>query len=399
MSTNNNEDQIIEEGVVMTPDTPEFQGEGQVEFDPMMQTGEALFGGQEGENPENVKENEQKEETTEEEEQLVTEEKGGPDEVDELDQFEDGAAIAGYLQESGLSIYNELDPNLTVEQFAQDLTEFVPDAISRGIEKKWEQEKATMGSFADYYELHKNGIPAESLNPAIEVEKFASFDIDNIDNTNTDLSNLVTQMLTRQGMDPELVQTTVEALEANPDKLRSQAEKSVNFHKEFIESVKQEAVNRFQYDQQKKESEQQEEHEQFVNVLNNSEGYSKQEKQDLYDIRYKRNQIITYQDDNGVEKQDYVTKYDILQYNIENNPEYLVSMLKYMDQISKGNTAANSGITIKNNTAEKYLNRFSKKQPKKITKQVQSPEENISIDRNSFSKNLQGDSSYAVKEY
>ena len=153
------------------------------------------------------------------------------------------------------------------------------------------------------------------------------------------------------------------------------------------------------HDQQRKETEQAEEHEQFVNVLNNSENYSKQERQNLYDIRYKRNQLITYQDDNGVEKQDYVTRYDILQYNIENNPEYLVSMLKYMDQISKGNTAANSGITIKNNTAEKYLNRFSKKQIKKSTKQVESSEENISIDRNSFSNNLKGDSSYAVREY
>lgn len=238
-----------------------------------------------------------------------------------LDSLTEAALLIKYLDESGLQIYNEINKDLSFEDLAKDIPEFIDNQVGYIVE----QRLKTFGEYADYIKMIDEGVPREAINPALQAQKYASLNIEDPKVTNDELYDLVKSMHLRKGLDEEYADQLAE-LSKSKGNLKEDAIKSVNYHREYVEHIKQSAKREYEAsvesDRQKKHAD----YSNFVNTIKAGDvmglNLNNKEQALVHDTVYKADQPVNYVDPNtGEQHQGYVTKYEIGLHQAANDPK------------------------------------------------------------------------------
>lgn len=239
---------------------------------------------------------------------------------DSFDDYSEAALAVKLIEESGLQIYNELNKDLTFEDLARDVPEYITQAVEARIEERLEE----LGEYADYIKLLDSGVPKESIQPAIEIQRIASFDLKNPEVTEDHLFDLVKTMYLRKGL-ADTEATALAEVSKNSKRLEEDAEKSIEFHSEYINGIKQKALQEYQYNQQRDKERQEQEYQKFLGVIQGSKiggiEVNKKEQKIIHDAVYNKNQLIKYTNEHGQEAEAFVSKYELGLYQASQNPE------------------------------------------------------------------------------
>jgi len=246
-----------------------------------------------------------------------------------LDNYSQAALAVQLFAENGLEIYNELDKNLSFESLGKDIPQYIEQTAQTIADQKLKE----YGDYADYLKLIVDkGIPRETLDPAIEVQKIASFDINNPNVTEDQLFGLVKEMHLRR----DLNENEAEAL-ANVSKnnktLQADAQKSIEFHNNYITGIKQNALNAHNAELQATQDQQQSDYNGLITVVGSGKigdiNLSKQDQQNIVNTIHVKDQLVKWQDAEGTDQQSYVSKYDLGMYQVSQDPEKL-ALLAYL---------------------------------------------------------------------
>ena len=259
------------------------------------------------------------------------------------------------LEQSGLKIYNETDKDLSFEQFAQDLPEFV----NQSVEAKVEERLQELGKYAEYAKLIDSGISPEKLKPAMEVEKIAGFNVNQEGITQDDLYDLIVKTELRKGRDQESAEMFADAVKAKGlDFMKKKAQTDIDYTKEYIENLKANAKQEHEAnllaDQQKAKAE----HDSFVKNLVSSD-LDKKEQQKIYDFQHKREVPVKVLDSQGQEQITYVSQYEIAMYQAQQDPAKRIALLSFLaNGFDMGDQAKNK---VKNNLSKELIAALDKK--------------------------------------
>lgn len=272
-----------------------------------------------------------------------------PDNTDEpeVDNLTQAEALVELLGTEGLQIYNEIPKGLTMEQFIKDIPEYIGS-----IEQEIRRDEATkLGKFQEYYEMMSSGISGEELKPAMLLENIVEADLNNPTLTTADLIDIVKTKHLLRGLSEHEADALAGINSKNIEALKAEAIASQGFVSEYIENIKEDVRSRKEYEQEQEKAAFEQEQQAFVQVLNQSAQYSKEQKKELFDIRYKRDQQVSWTDDEGNVQRDFVTKYDVLMHQIQTDPNKLLDIIEYM----------NSGFDMKKAVKADVENSYAKK--------------------------------------
>lgn len=284
----------------------------------------------------------------------------------DVDSLTEGQAFYALLSSNGVEIYDQAPDDISMSKIAEDIPAFIKYAI----ETEVNQAKELLGKYKDYYELEAQGVSKEQLNPALELENYLNLDLNSPQVSTADLVNLVKQMHLRRGLDDSEATALANMDSKDPVMLQSKAEKAQDFFSNYIENIKSTVMNQKQSEIQQQQERFKSEHDGFLNELNQT-SLDRDAKQSLYDLRYKRDQIISYVDDSGKEVRDMVTKYDILMYQLNNNPTKLISVLNFM-QNDFTDAKSDSSNYIQNKALQKLKDRLDGRSQVRETQQSNS---------------------------
>lgn len=255
------------------------------------------------------------------------------DNTGDLADLSEAGLVMKLLEDNGFKMYEELDKGLTWEDLAKDIPEYINQAIDNGVELAVQAKMEKYDKIAEYIKLvEEKGIPTETLNPAIQVEKYANFDIDNPNATEADLSNLVKEMYLRKGLGDTEAEGLAKLAKAE-GRLKEAANQSKEFHKEYINNIRTQALRDAEMKKQRDAQVAKQQQEAFVSEIQKGTlgnlPISKQEQQLIFNTRYNKDQLVTYKDANGNDQKAYVTKFDLGMYQIQQDPSKL-ALLTYL---------------------------------------------------------------------
>lgn len=270
------------------------------------------------------------------------------DNTTDVDSFTQAEALVELLNTEGLQIYNEIPKGLTMEQFVKDIPEYI-SSIESEIRR---DESAKLGKFQEYYEMMVNGISGEDLKPAMMLENIVDLDLDAPNMTTADLIDVIkTKHLLRGLSDNEA--TALANLNAkNVEVLKQESLASQQYVADYIENIKQDVVRQKESEQEQQKAQFEAEQRSFIDALNQSTQYTKEQKKEFFDMRYKRDQQVSWTDSDGNMQRDFVTKYDLLMHQIQTDPRKLLDIIEYMS------SGFDLKKAVKNDVATEYTKKL-----------------------------------------
>ena len=245
-----------------------------------------------------------------------------------------------------------------MEQFVKDIPEYI-SSIEQEIRR---DEAAKLGKFQEYYEMMVNQeIEPEALKPALVLESTASMDLNDRSITTEDLINVIKTKHLVRGLSDEEATALANLNSKDLNKLKDEALNAQDFISQTIENIKKDVVLEKEMDQKTREQDLLQEQNSFVEALN-SLNLTKNQKQEFFDIRYKRDQQITYTDENGIQRRDLVTKFDVLSHQLYSNPKKLVA---FIDFLANDQDAPNLKKSVASSYSKKLLERLEGSKEKK----------------------------------
>ena len=276
----------------------------------------------------------------------------------DIDSLTTAEVVVELLNQEGLQIYNEIPKGLTMEQFVKDIPEYI-SSIEQEIRR---DEAAKLGKFQEYYEMMVNQeIEPEALKPALVLESTASMDLNDRSITTEDLINVIKTKHLVRGLSDEEATALANLNSKDLNKLKDEALNAQDFISQTIENIKKDVVLEKEMDQKTREQDLLQEQNSFVEALN-SLNLTKNQKQEFFDIRYKRDQQITYTDENGIQRRDLVTKFDVLSHQLYSNPKKLVA---FIDFLANDQDAPNLKKSVASSYSKKLLERLEGSKEKK----------------------------------
>jgi hypothetical protein len=199
--------------------------------------------------------------------------------------------------------------------------------------------------------------------------------------TSEDLINVIKTKHLVRGLSDEEATALANLNAKDLNKLKDEALSAQDFISQTIENIKKDVVIEKEFSQKQMEQDLLNEQNSFVEALN-SLNLTKNQKQEFYDIRYKKDQQIAYTDENGVQRRDLVTKFDVLTHQLFSNPKKLVA---FIDFLSNDQDSPNLKKSVASSYSKKLLERLEgpkdkkgdnsfKNKPQPNTNQVKKPE-------------------------
>lgn len=251
-----------------------------------------------------------------------------PDESDDLniDDLTSAEIMVELLNQEGLQIYTDIPKGLTMEQFVKDIPEYI-NSIEQEIRN---DEAAKLGKFQEYYDLIFNqNIDADSLKPALMLENIASMDLDDTNLTTDDLIDVIVAKHKLRGLSNDEALALANLNAKDLVKLKEDALNSQKYVVDQIDSIKKDVILSKDNEMRIKEQAIRDEQNAFVQALN-SINLTKNQRQEFFDTRYKRDQQIDYVDEQGVRRREFVTKFDILVHKAFSDPKKTVGLIDFL---------------------------------------------------------------------
>jgi len=243
--------------------------------------------------------------------------------------FSTTAKFAVTVKDLGIDLYDDkLPEDLKPETFVQDLGNHVSTSIDTGIQNGLKQ----MGTYAQYVNFIAQGGKKETITPAIVNQKYADVNIEDPAMTEDGLKELVKAMYTKQGMTPEQADEVI-GIDVEKDRLKDKGIVSKEYHSQYINSIKQAAINNFKLERDRNDRDDNIQRESFANVLKTGSisgiPIDNTVASNIFSFMYNKNQPLTYPDENGKQKREMVSNYEIKMIQAVNDPEKL-ALLSYL---------------------------------------------------------------------
>lgn len=250
------------------------------------------------------------------------EEQGG---TDPYADWSVSAKFAAALGEQGFSLYEEgkinkeLDPGTLVQDIQKRNNEFMDIRVNQTLQQ--------LGPLAEYVQFIYRGGNMDDIQPAIQNQRYADFDVNNENVTEDQLESLAREMYVKKGIKPERADEYI-SIAKEKGRLKEEALESKQFHADLVTTMKENAKEAYELQEQQKQAAIQQESKAFEKVLRSGKiaeviTVNNDEASALWDFMYKRDQPIDSQDPQGNPKRDFVTAYELKMYEAVNNPEKL----------------------------------------------------------------------------
>lgn len=296
------------------------------------------------------------------------------------------ALFATSLKESGLDLFGEeFNKEITPQDFVSRTENYINTTINNKSTNIINSKLQEIGDIAYYVKHLMDNNPEEQINPALQARKIINFNIEDENVTENDLLNVIGAMYQKQVSDPSLIPSLLENdKNKGLDYLKNKANISKDFHKKYEQDIIANIENNKKIQSQRQQEQIQQEQSSFANSLKNTTeingiAITDKDRSQIFDMMYNKDQIITYKDDQGNTKQDYLTKYEVMMYNTVNDPQKLITLSyllannfnldKFKNKISNNvnqtifnaieNNKNNSGIhaqSVNNQTNQQYSN-------------------------------------------
>lgn len=241
------------------------------------------------------------------------------------------ALFAQLLAENNLNFFgDEIPKDLNPIDFVQKFSESTNAFISTVINNKLQE----MGSIADYIQFRLNGGSNEAIDPILEIDRVAGFNIDDANVTEDDLVKVVSAMYENQNIPKHLIPNLIKVDKEN-GVLDIRAKESVDFHKKYKDDLftkaKQDYDDSIRAEQYQKKLEENA----FATKLKETEKIgtvllTDVDRAEIFDYHHKRDQLVKYKDDDGNIVSDYVTKYELDMYQAVNDPDKLIKLTYFL---------------------------------------------------------------------
>ena len=250
---------------------------------------------------------------------------------DNYSDYSKTALVTQLLVDNGMQLFNEDNP-LPKDLSPEQLVESINLYNNQIVEQKFNNRLQQLGRDAEYIQLKKQGVDMDQLDPAIQAEKYATFNVEDPSVTEDHLEVVVRAMYNKQLTNPD--KTTIDGLielDKKNNALKEKAIISTKFHEEFINNVKTQAKLNYENNLKQETMLMQQEADIFAEKLRNTKKIGDIELTDeirsqIYDNQWKRDQIIRYQDEQGNEQVEYLTKYEVMIHQMVNNPDNLIKL-------------------------------------------------------------------------
>jgi len=251
------------------------------------------------------------------------------EEEDDLVDYSPMSLTALALAEEGFNFFGEEIPkDLKARDFVDNFKNFTTNYLQNQVNQ--------LGEIAKYvkYKIETGG-EIEDLSPALELEQYINYDINNPEVDEEDLEIIVRAMYTRQVADVSLVDGLIEA-DKNKNQLYDKAVKAKQFLAGYRDQLIEQANANYKNNQLLEQQRVREESSAFAGALSQLDNIAgvkitDNERSQLFDMMYKKDKLVTIQDPNtGQLQQDYLTEYDLAIYNTVNDPVRLAKLLYFL---------------------------------------------------------------------
>jgi hypothetical protein len=254
---------------------------------------------------------------------------GNQDASTDFDDYSHAALFSKLLGENGLSIFDDtelkrdLSPVEFVEQFKNKTNAYTNSIIK--------QELDSLGTIKAHVEaIYHNNIDPEVVNPLISLQRYADMDINNPDLTENDIIDSVKSMYKLQGVADDLISDLVE-MDKEKGILVAKAGKSKEVHNAYIGNAFENIKRNKEFEDLQAKQQQERESAAFVEKLRSVDNLYNQKITDshraaIFDNIYKRDQLVNIQGEDNKQEQVLMTKYELLMYNVVNNPEKFIKL-------------------------------------------------------------------------
>ncbi|MCA9749306.1 MAG: hypothetical protein KC414_09375, partial [Romboutsia sp.] len=243
------------------------------------------------------------------------------------------ALFATSLKESGLDLFGEeFNKEITPQDFVSRTENYINTTINNKSTNIINSKLQEIGDIAYYVKHLMDNNPEEQINPALQARKIINFNIEDENVTENDLLNVIGAMYQKQVSDPSLIPSLLENdKNKGLDYLKNKANISKDFHKKYEQDIIANIENNKKIQSQRQQEQIQQEQSSFANSLKNTTeingiAITDKDRSQIFDMMYNKDQIITYKDDQGNTKQDYLTKYEVMMYNTVNDPQKLITL-------------------------------------------------------------------------
>ncbi len=250
---------------------------------------------------------------------------------DDFSDYSQPALFAQLLAENNLNFFGDeipkdLDPIGFVEKFSEASNAFISNVINNKLQE--------MGAIADYIQFRLNGGSNEAIDPILEIERVASFNIDDPNVTDDDLIRVVSSMYENQNIPKHLIPNLIKVDKEN-GVLDVRAKESIDFHKKYKDDLFTKAKDDYDASIRAEQYQKKLEANAFANKLKETEKIgtivlTDVDRAEIFDFHHKRDQLVKYKDDAGNIVSDYVTKYELDMYQAVNDPEKLIKLTYFL---------------------------------------------------------------------
>ncbi len=247
----------------------------------------------------------------------------------EFDDYSHAALFSKLLGENGLAIFDDsefkkdLSPVEFVEQFKNKTSVYTNNIIK--------QELDTLGSIKAHVEaIYHNNISPDVINPLINLQRYADMDMNDNDLIENDIIDSVKSMYKLQGVADELIPDLIE-MDKEKGVLVSKGTKSKEIHNAYINNTLENIKKNKEFEDLQARQQQERESAMFVGKLRSIDTLYNQKITDshkaaIFDNIYKRDQLVNIQGEDNRQEQVLMTKYELLMYNIVNDPEKFIKL-------------------------------------------------------------------------
>jgi hypothetical protein len=254
--------------------------------------------------------------------------------VDPYEDFSTSAKFALALKESGLGLYGNDDINkeLDPQTFAGDIQTYIETSREEAVNQQLQQ----IGPLANFVQFLYRGGNLDDINPAIQAQRYADFNLDDPNVTEEQLEGIAREMYVKKGIDPEEANDFI-AIAKEKDRLKTLAGESKQYHAQLVEQFTANAQQAYQREQQMIQAQRQQDAAKYASVLEGGDilgiKITRDQAGDLYDFMWNRSQAVDTLDNNGNPTRDFATRYEIAMHNAVNDPNKLalLSFLAYND--------------------------------------------------------------------
>lgn len=257
--------------------------------------------------------------------------------------YSPSAKYAIALEESGLSLFGVSQEEANAGQVqvqgdlkASDLVNSIKGYVNTQSDQVVTTKLKELGSIAEYVNfLYKEG-DIEEIKPAIVNQRYADFDVEGANVTVDDLVNVITPMYVKQGLSQDKIDDLITLAKADPSntKLKADAMLSKQFHQTYVNNLKTTAANNYRQNQINQQQIIEKQQNNFADQLRKGTildqiSINSAEAADLYAMQFNKNIPVRYKDEEGNDKTEYLTAYDVGIHQAVNDPAKL-AMLTYL---------------------------------------------------------------------